>query len=72
MVKPLESIWTKFDRLFAHFDDVMDSVFKSDGTTEYTSDGITITDRGGHVEIVGDLKSLKINGRLVRFIQKEK
>lgn len=64
-------IRAKLRVLFKAFDTELQDVFKADGSLQVKSNGLLITETNAHVHIRGTLKSLRVNGKRIRFIKNE-
>lgn len=64
-MKKWNKFWKDFDSLFSNMEEAMD-----DFTENYqssSSNGTTIKNNNGDVTITGKIKSLKVNGKVIKL-----
>jgi len=64
VTKEINGTSKNVDKVFEALNDVFETIEES---AEVESGGISSSINNGHVEITGDIKSLKVNGKKVKF-----
>lgn len=59
--------WKDFENLFESMEGAMDDFSSSTNTQVMNGNGTSVVTKNGHVEIKGNIKSLKVNGKVIKL-----